>query len=230
MKNLKMISMFAVLIMAFSCNSDDNSDSNIVVEETGFFSDDVLKVGNKWVYKTYDNRHTITNPANYEFTGKVDTLEVIDRGNINGVEYAVRRVRSYNINTNSLLDEKVYYERINNKNHWIIMTSINGITEESGFVRHPGNDFEFSYNQNYEGQGDIEYKLYENENIIVEGQNYEAAPYKGYFTPTGDSEPLLSKTVVYNYNKDVGLVKLICHSVLGTHTWEERLVSFTRGN
>lgn len=230
MKNRKMISVFAILLMAFSCNNDDNSESNNV-EESGFFSEDVLKVGNKWVYKTYDNRNTISNPADYEFTGKVDSIEVIGVTNVNGVNFFVRRTRSFNINTSTFLGENIYYERINNKGHWVIRTLLNGNeTEESGFVRHPGDDFEHTYSQNYEFEGVIEYKLYDNENINVEGKNYEVAPYKGYFIPIGSSEPLLSKTVNYSFNKDIGLVKLICHSVLGSHTWEERLVSFIQAN
>lgn len=226
MKNFKWISMAVILLMVFSCNSDDNSDE-VIVEENGFFSEDVLKVGNKWVYKTYDNRNTITEPANYEFTGKVDSIEVIGVTNVNGVNFFVRRTRSYNIDTSAFLEENIYFERINNKGHWVIKIFLNGNeNEESGSVRHPGNDFEYVYNKD-DGYGDFEHRLYESTDMIVEGINYTVAPYKGVFIPNAENPDMVSKTSEYNYNKDVGLVKLICHSYHGTHTWEERLVSFT---
>lgn len=226
-----MISVFAILLMAFSCNSDDNSDE-IIVEENGFFSKDVLKVGNKWVYKTYDNRNTIVNPADYEFNGKEIHTEIIGKTTANGIDFF--QIEHKNYRNGNLENSYTGFVRINSKGHYVHIgnETINqgNVNENSGYVYHPGQDFTYTRTENFEGAGILEYKLYDNENINIEGVNYEVAPFRGYFTPTGSSEPLLSKTVVYSFNKNIGFVKLVCHSVHGTYTWEDRLVSFTPGN
>jgi len=137
------------------------------LEENGFFSEDVLKVGNKWVYKRYDNDNYAENPQDFHFSGQIDSVEVIGSDEVDGIKFFTLRKCSFN-SVGVIIGESADYEKINNSTRWIGVNPYNDsilFTEESGTVRHPGEDFNYSRHQEYD-TGELTLRLYSNEVIM----------------------------------------------------------------
>lgn len=230
MKNLKMISAFAILFVALSCNNDDNSDQNL--EENGFFSEDVLKVGNKWVYKTYEKNSPIDNSEDFVFNGVEIYREITGEVIKNDILFYIMSIKYFN-NTNEDESSEIRYVRINQSGHFISISEGNFneelIDENYGYVFHPGNDFEYVYTYLFTGEVAVEMKLYPSENILVEGNNYEVAPYKATFQASEETSEDNDRIEEYYFNKNVGFVKVRFYNG-SDYAFEHRLVSFTPGD
>lgn len=220
MKNIiKNVLFLFVAISILSCSEDENTTST----DESFFN---LNVGNKWVYKKYENSNF--NPTEFTFNGVVDTIKIIDEVTISGLTFAKKLTKRVNINSNAIVYEKITYVRVNNQGHLVEInedTAQNTVQESFGFVLHPGSDFNYIYVVD-EPYGTIEHRLYEQTTMNVEGNDYTIMPYKGVFTPAATQPELISKTIEYNYQKNIGLVKFVCHAVSSNYTWEERLVYY----
>ena len=158
----------------------------------------------------------------------IDTVKIVGNVEFSGLTFAKKITKRVNINTNGVIYEKTTYVRVNNQGHLVVINDFDtssAISESSGIVLHPGLDSGYIY-LDEEFYGTIEYKLYPQTTMNVEGSMYNINPYKGVFTPSETHPHLISKTVEYNYEHAIGLVKLICHSVGSNYTWEERLVDY----
>ena len=213
------ISIFFLSICFVACTNDDNSAQ----PDEAFFN---LNVGNQWVYKKYD--FDFDTPGVYTFSGIIDNVEVVDIVNLNGISFSKIKHTKTSENNPS---QYIYYEylRVNDKGHLIgisenDISNIENINENSGNVYHPGIDFDYqkNFNQSY---GSMTYSVSPATTITVENNSYNTVLYKGVFTPI--SEGLPSKTTEDHYQKQIGLVKRICHTVSTNYSWEERLVSYT---
>jgi hypothetical protein len=224
MKNLiRKVLFLIVSVLLFSCSKNDEVATN----PESFFN---LNVGSKWVYKKYENN--FNNPTQFTFSGIVDTVKIVSIENIQGITFAKKSSKKVNINTGNVQPITYSYVRINNLGHLIEISEDNivgTITETSGLVIHPINDFNYTYTTDVnpgEIVGNIEYHLYNAINMNVEGSTYSVLPYNGVFTPAANHPELISKTVEFNYTQNIGLVKYVCHAVAGNYSWEERLVSY----
>lgn len=229
---MKLLAIIAVLMMVISCN-DDSTHQEEEQTETGFFSPDVLKEGNKWVYWHYEIDDFFEAPDEIIYTGEIDSVEVMGYGEYNGISYSIVKTRKFN-SDGLLFEETFSNQRITPSTHWVYFSSQNSYpeNEEDGFVKHPGEDWDYfwietEYALEY---GEVEYRLREPTTVNIDGVMYDVLPYNGVFTPNENYPDMVSKTIEYNYNKDVGLVNFVCHSVHGTYAFGTRLKSFTPGN
>ncbi len=229
MKNLTNKILFLLIsVLLFSCSRNEE-DATTTPSNSQFFN---LNIGNKWIYKKYEN--STNNPNQFVFSGIVDTVKIVGIENIQGFTFAKKSSKKVNINNGIAQPITFSYVRINSLGHLIEITDINNVTnltETYGLVIHPINDYNYIYNReinngNGEVLGNLKFKLYSTENIIVEGNNYNVIPYNGIFTPSINHPELVSKTVEYNYSQNIGLIRYVCHSLVGNYTWEERLVSY----
>ena len=217
MKNLgSKIFFLIVSVLILSCNKNDETATTPTNQN--FFN---LNVGNKWVYKKYVN--SFDNPTQFTFSGIVDTIKIESLENIQGYTFAKKSSKKVNLNAGTIQPVTYSYVRINNAGHLIEILDDNNIS----------NDFNYIYNHNIEINnggveilGNIEYKLYESLNKVIEGNNYLVLPYKGVFTPSDNHPELISKTVEYDYSQNIGLVRFICHYLNTNFSWEERLVEY----
>lgn len=217
-----LFAFLAVFLMLTSCSRSEDG-INEETTETSFFN---LKVGNEWVYKTYD-RQDFT--SELKFSGKIDTLKIIAEVNLNNKKYAKIR-HSYKDSSN----QNQYYEywRLNDKGHLVSLSSYyfnQGISSDNlEIVKHAGKDFDYSYTDpTFSNYGNITYKLYPQTTITMNNQSYTVSPYNGHFIPNAQNPNLISKVVEYNYKEGIGLVKCVCHSVVGTYNYEDRLESYS---
>lgn len=217
-----LLAVLAVSLFLTSCSRSDDAIEE-TTQETPFFN---LKVGNEWVYKTY-NRADYT--SEFKFSGKIDTLKIVDEVILNNKKYAKVR-HSYKDNPD--LNQKYEYWRVNDKGHLLSLNQdfFNLGNDSEEYVKHPGKDFSYSHKQDYNldagYMGTIIYKLYSNETITVENHSYTVSPYKGVFTPSNLNPMQLSKTVNSDYIENIGLVRYVNHAVTGTGNSEDRLVSY----
>ena len=77
------------------------------------------------------------------------------------------------------------------------------LINSDNFVKHPGYDTGYQYVQSL-GGGNITYHLIENQNIVVENQNYSASPFIGDYVPL--SSQFSSHKLKYFYVPNTGLV------------------------
>lgn len=228
MSKMKFLTALIISSMVIACN-DNDSPIEPQPEETGFFSPDVLKTGNKWVYWHYLIPNLQENPDEILFTATIDSVEVIGQGEYNGVSYSIVNTRRFISNVQS--EEIISYQRITPSSHWVYFPEFRyPESEEDGDLLHPGEDFEFTAQIGTEPYGTSEYRLYETTNIDIDGTVYEIAPYKGIFTPYEEYAEMPVKIVEYNYNKDIGLINDVCPFVLGDGATSRRLKSFTPGD
>lgn len=231
MKHLPKILLIAFTFLLISCRSTD--ENSIVDQNTPadtFFN---INVGNKWVYKTYENGD-FTNPQSpFVFRGRIDSVSIVGTVNIAGLTFAKQRTKIFFPNTNLNNQESFRYLRINAKGHLVYINNPNDptITETSGLILHPGKDMEYRYSYDYtEGNqviGTLFFKLGVDKNIEVEGNSYLVAPYLSEFIPAVNQPDLLKKNQEISYKKGVGLVKQVVHSVYSRSYFETRLISYT---
>ncbi len=229
MKNLPKILLIAFTCLMISCRSTDETPVPNQPEEQ-FFN---IKVGNKWVYKTYENSD-FTNPQSPSvFKGRIDSVSIVGTVNIAGLTFAKQRTKIIWPNSNLNNSESFRYIRVNSKGHLVYIFNLNdpNISETSGKVLHPGTDAKFTYSYDYmEGDqviGNLFYKLGTDKNNEVEGTSYLVNPYVADFTPSSNQPNLLKKTQDNCYKKGLGFVREICHAVYGKSYIETRLVSYT---
>ncbi len=213
------ISILFLAVSFASCSNDDSSSTT----NTEFFN---INVGNRWVYKKYT--FDFDNPGVYTFSGQTETVEVTEIVTVNGFTFSkLKHTKTFENNSNPVIEYE--FLRIDEQGH---LRSIYAGTDETmehivvneGFVQHPGTDSGFQFVQEYPW-GTITYNSTEEMAMSVENNNYRVLPYKGVFVPTDIN--LVSKTVEYNYQKQIGLVKRVCHAVSSNYSWEDRLVSYT---
>lgn len=209
----------AIILSGFTSCNDDN-DTAVNTPPPSFFN---LNTGNEWVYKKYENSND--NPDHFTFTGITDSVKVLGVANINGVLFSKL--------SHKKTGQEVYHEymRVNSTGHLVSFTdliyfsSFGGISETNpSQALHPGLDSNYQVTTTSE-YGSLHYHLNNLSNISVEGNNYLVSPYVGDFILTIPDTGF--KTVEYNYQPTIGLVKQVCHSVGGNYTWEERLVSYS---
>ncbi|QOW09490.1 hypothetical protein Q73A0000_03470 [Kaistella flava (ex Peng et al. 2021)] len=218
--------MVGLSLLIISCRSSD--DSNIEVPEPESFFN--LNVDNQWVYKTYDNPD-FTNPQSVStFSGRIDSVSIVGKVEVQGLTFAKERTKINWPNSNLNNQENFRYLRVNNKGHLVYLRTLDNVTETSGSVVHPGqeNAFTFSYDFIEMNQvvGNLFYKLDKEKNVEVNGVQYVVLPYLGDFTPAPNQSNLLKKTQEISYKKGLGLVKEICHSVYSKSYLESRLISY----
>ena len=223
-KLVKTIVLLVSVILVYSCNNDDDSNN---MENTPFFN---LHTGNYWIYKEY-----YYSQNQLAFTGNVDSVAVVGTSFVNGLEFHKQITYRKNAST-SYYEKDSCYLRINSQGHLVKLKSINQqniepITETSGFVLHPGLDFNYVQDHNFIMQevifGTIEYKLYNPIEISVENSNYFAYPFKGNFVPLDSFPDLESKKIEYYYTENIGLVKEICPFVTSNSFLENRLIAYS---
>lgn len=229
MKKSIAILLAALSMIIISCrSSEDTAPENPAVEN--FFN---LNVGNKFVYKTYDNPD-FTNPQSvYIFTGKIDSVSIVGKVEVQGFTFAKERTKTFWTNSTMNNQESFRYLRVNSKGHLVALKTLDNtpISEMSGSVIHPGTDFSFTFKRDQiemnQLVGSLFYQLHKDKSIDVEGNVYLVSPYLGDFTPAASQPNLLKKTQEISFKKGVGLVKEVCHSVYGKGFFETRLVSAT---
>lgn len=226
MKNLSSkIFLLTVGIVLFSCSKNDATTT--APSNQNFFN---LNVGSKWVYKKYEN--SVNNPTQFTFAGIVDTVKIESIVNIQGLAFAKKSSKKVYLNDGTVLSKTYSYVRINNSGHLVKIyegDNFNNVTETSGTVLHPINDYNYIFNDEIGMEviyGNMEYKLYQPVNKLIEGNNYLVLPYNGVYTPTNNNPGLISKTVEYEYSKNIGLVRSVCPFVESNLVWEERLVEY----
>lgn len=202
-----------VSVSFVSCSEDES----VTPQSESFFN---LNVGSQWVYKKYDSYSN--NSGVFVFQGVVDTVKIVDHITIGGLEYAIKTTKRVNINSNQIISEQSQYVRVNSLGHLVAI--VNSNNEEQ--VIHAGNDYDFVEVREQGIFGTTEYKLYDQVIMNVEENTYTVVPFNGVFTPNEAFSDLESQTIEYNFQKGIGLVKFVCHSVSGSFTWEERLVDY----
>ena len=217
-KTLGIAILFTFAAVVTSCNENDD-----VVQTpetpTAFFN---LKVGNKWVYKKYQNSEN--EPAVFTFSGITDNVEVVGEVKVNGLIFS----KVHHSHGNYSEPSGYEYWRVNNRGHLIIFRTEEieeDVTEEMGETLHPGSDSSYQFTVTREF-GTIYYHVTPEINITVEGKNYSVYPFKGDFIPALSQTGMVTKTVEYNYQKGIGLVKGVGHTAAGNYSWEDRLVSY----
>lgn len=218
-----LFALLAVFLMLTSCSRSEDVINEETVE-TPFFN---LKVGNEWVYKTYDRADY---NSEFKFSGKIDTLKIINEVSLNNKKY-FKVEHSYKENVNP---DYMYYEywRVNDKGHLLGLDSYNfdqgNNSDNLERVKHPGKDLSYTYKDNgYIEFGDLFFKIYPETTITINNQIYQVLPYNGQFTPNAQNPNIIPKLVEYNYKEGVGLVKFVSHSVVGTYNFEDRLESYS---
>lgn len=215
-------------VLLISCRTDESTTTENETEDN-FFN---INVGNQWVYKTYENPD-FTNPqSTYTFSGRIDSVSIVENVTVQGLIFAKQKTKTTYPNSNLNGTTSYKYVRVNAKGHLVYYPVLDNIqvTETGGHVLHPGKDFTYTYNNpiiegSPEPIGNVLYKLHTDADVTVEGATYRVSPYKGEFTPTSPNSGLIAKTQDISYKKGLGLVKEICHAVHGKNFLETRLVS-----
>lgn len=228
-KPIQLLLFLTFSVLFFSCDSEETVEQS----EPPFFN---LNVGNKWVYKRYQN--TNENPTQFTFSGIVDTVKIVGAETIQGFTFAKKSSKKVNVFNGMVQSETLSYVRVNNAGHLIEIPEYYSepITESSGIVLHPGNDTNFVYNRDVsftngisgitDVLGVISFHPLNLLDVTVEGVVYSVVPYNGVFTPSPNHPELISKTVEYNYAPAIGLVKSVEHTVSANSSWENRLISY----
>jgi hypothetical protein len=206
MKKLLILLSFATITA--SCSDDDT----VAPQEEPFFN---LEVGNKWVYKRYNQNGP---NEEYVFSGVTDTVKVTGQHVIEGENYYVLHHTGAAIG--ALDEQNNEYVRVNENGH---------LVKPNGIVKHPGGDTNYHYTD-YPGApatpfGIVEYQLLPLQEISVEGSNYLVYSYSGYFTPIENSGPQGIGHVV-NYQPGLGIVSEKSRFVSADWYFENRLVSY----
>lgn len=199
----------AVSIILASCSHDDNELPQTPPQ--AFFN---LNAGSQWIYKKYVY-NAPSFPNDYYDTGVVDTVTVVGTEMKDGLTYTKLSYKSSNSEIPSY-----QFVRVNNLGHLIKY-----FTDENDgpAVLHPGFDTAFEEDKTFP-YGSIHFFLEAAASITVENQSYTVLPYKGNFTPTG--ETAVTKTISYDCKPGLGLVREIIHPLAGNHYFENRLVSY----
>lgn len=174
---MKKATLLLLLLVVCSCSNSDDT-TNV---KPPFFN---LKTGNLWVYKRYSSIDAI----NYTDDNFIDSVQVVGDSLLNGFTYSKILHKETN--------DGMYLE--------LLRVDVNGhLINSNNFVKHPGYDSGYEYVVSL-GSGDISYHLIENQNIVVENQNYNASPFIGDYVPLLPNFP--SHKLKYFYVPNTGLV------------------------
>jgi hypothetical protein len=223
--NFKHATVFLVLIAiaATSCSSNSDSEPEPLPD---FFN---LNVGNEWVYKKYQNSYE--NLEDYTFTGEIDSVKVVAKVTIDGIEFSKIQHKIRTITGGGIMNPRYEYLRVDELGHLIGTlhgaffyedpTTANG----SNYIRHPGDDITYQ-NTLVQESGTIFTSVFPNTNIIVEGNNYTVSPLVLEYTSPEGTVPMINKSIASNYQRQIGLIKKTNAYVSGNLFWEDRLVSY----
>lgn len=198
---MKKIFVFAAMMaVLISCSNDDNQNP-----DDEFFN---LAEGNLWVYKHYNvNGYGIET-----FTGSIDSVRITGQEVIDGKTY-YKFTHTNDFNSGQPAEE-LY--RVDNNGH---------LVSPSGFVKHPGIDTAYQFTRP-EQLGSLLYQLQDAVTLIVEGQEYTAYPYEGYYTPDEPDGPTAGVGESVIYDPEVGVVAYRCRYLSGQGYKEDRLVYY----
>lgn len=217
------LAFLGILILLSSCTRTESIEDETT--ETPFFN---LKVGNEWVYKTYDRKDFT---SELKATGEVDSIKIVSTVTLNGKNYfKVENINRRPPNYSPSRTVSYNYWRLNDKGHLVSLSSYyfdqGNSSDAAEFVKHAGNDNAYSYTDNSQ-YGDVVYKLYPKTNVTINNQNHDVIPYNGQFTPKSQFPNMIPKVQENNYKEGVGLVKSICHTFDGTYNFEQHLESYS---
>ncbi|SDE99407.1 hypothetical protein [Epilithonimonas hungarica] len=215
-----LMAVLALSIFLLSCSRSEDTIEE-TTQETPFFN---LKVGNEWVYKTYD-RQDFT--SEFKFNGQIDTVKIISQETLKNKKY----YKITHSNRTQFYSDYIEYWRVNNAGHLVYLSSVNfdqgNSSDVNEYIKHPGKDYSLTFPDNgYNEYGSLIYKLYPETTLTIDDKSYKVYPFKGQFTPNEQNPDLIPKIVERNYTDGIGLVKHVSHSVRDTYNFEERLVSY----
>lgn len=201
----KMLVVLAGMAMVCSCSNDDDNN-----QEAEFFN---LEEGNMWVYKRYNvNAEGVENTS-----GITDTVRVVGQEVVDGETYfKLTHTKPFisGEGTEELLhvDENGHLARL------------------SGRVVHPGIDNAYrstdSLSQGFFSYGVMDYQLYPNEDLMVEGTSYWVSPYIGYLTTPESEGPPEGIGAITSYTQGIGIVLKRIRFVSSLAYIEDRLVYY----
>jgi hypothetical protein len=217
---------FAVAVTGLtSCSQDDDLTAPEQLTSQSFFN---LTVGNEWTYKKFENSDA--NPEVLNFSGETDNVRVESVVDIKGVAYSKLKHTITN-STDSDVFVRYEYSRIDSDGHLVSIYHddesedfFNEVSESSVALVHPGTDAAYTKEVKY-AAGTMNYSLFPNTTVKVEGTDYSVSPYKGIYKPTDPA--LTSKTIEFDYAKNIGLVKSTSRDLDSKYVSEDRLVSYT---
>jgi len=221
-----LFALLALFLLVTSCSRSEDI-INEETTETPFFN---LKVGNEWVYKTYD-RADFT--SELKPNGEVDSVKIVSTATLNGKNYfKVENINRRPPNYFPTRTVSYNYWRVNEKGHLVSLSSYffdqGNSSDAVELVKHSGKDYSYTYTDlNLSQYGNMIYKLYPETTITVNNQSYKVSSYNGHFMPNAQNPNLIPKVVENNYKEGIGLVKSVCHSVYGTYNFEQHLESYS---
>lgn len=212
-----------IAIAATSCSSNSDSEPEPLPD---FFN---LNVGNEWVYKKYQNSYE--NLEDYTFTGEIDSVKVVAKVTIDGIEFSKIQHKIRTIAGGGIMNPRYEYLRVDELGHLIGTlhgaflyedpTTANGIN----YIRHPGDDITYQNTRVWE-MGTYFWSVYPDTNMLVEGNNYNVSPFVIEYNSTEGTIPSVQKFVETDYQRQVGLVKKTNNFLCCPVYWEDRLVSY----
>lgn len=225
---LKLFSALAIASLGIIACQSNEDDTSVVESNTEFFN---LKVGNEWVYKTYD-RTDYT--SDFKFNGTIDSLKVESMVTVNNLTYSKIRLKTNHTTGNPTIG--YIYRRVNSKGYLVSISSyyINNnmtsqVTEANENVLHPGNDSAYKSTEPFLPYGVISSKVEAEKMQQVEGHSFSVKPYNATLVPSAEYSNLnnLDKKITENeYALGVGKVRSYCHAIESSYNFEERLTSY----
>ncbi len=190
----RIILSLCAIAFIFSCSNDD--DGNCETGGTQASNFYALTVGNSWVYKNYIYN---TSTEEYDYSGVIDSVEVVGTQEANGNTYfEFKTLTSGNDDNNPLLN-------VNGERTELLRDSLGYLVWETGAIKFTNNDFserllnEQDWGNTYETlqQGTSEF--------IVEAGNFTSINSHRYAKSNPDGTLLPGLDNIY-YSDGVGFV------------------------
>ena len=125
MKQIFYVCVFAFLLSSCSSSDSDNNQD----PESNFYA---LTVGNEWTYKNYKYNQ---NTQNYDATGVVDVISIVNTEEINGNTYfKFRRFTTGN-------EEGITFCNPNGEHFELLRDSLGYLIRDDGSIKYANNDF-----------------------------------------------------------------------------------------
>ncbi|WP_282032166.1 hypothetical protein [Winogradskyella eximia] len=125
MKQIIYVCVFAFLLSSCSSSDSDNNQD----PESNFYA---LTVGNEWTYKNYKYNQ---NTQNYDDTGVVDVISIVNTEEINGNTYfKFRRFTTGN-------EEGITFCNPNGEHFELLRDSLGYLIRDDGSIKYANNDF-----------------------------------------------------------------------------------------
>lgn len=189
---MKKVFAFAALsAVLFSCSNND--DNNNAESEAAFFD---YKVGDVWAYKRYSKNEG----GEFVLSSLIDTVKIIGLETYNGHTYFDFETKTYGA-AGQLSSTVHTYQRVNENGY---------LVNPQERIISPGDDTGFTDNYPFtmtdtDTIGYMATQLFEQQDIVVEGQTYSAYNYQSYYTPNenGGAEGIGYQTF---FSPGIGLV------------------------